>query len=205
MNSGAERIRNIVLSLRNFARLDESKTKVVNLHDGLESTLMVLQSRLKSQRHRPDIKIIKFYGDIPQVNCYPSELNQVFLNLFNNAIDALDNNGDSPVHSGSNNSPTITLTTAAKGKNTIIIEIKDNGIGMSPTISNRIFDPFFSTKPVGSGTGLGLSMSYQIIVEKHQGKIYCQSQLGQGTTFTIELPLSLNPVRHLSLKNHETS
>ncbi|MGM0454699.1 MAG: MASE1 domain-containing protein [Cyanobacteriota bacterium] len=205
MNSGAERIRNIVLSLRNFARLDESKTKVVNLHDGIESTLMVLQSRLKSQKNRPEIKIVKLYGDIPNVNCYPSELNQVFLNLLNNAIDALESHGDSPGSYGLRQDPKIILKTEARGKNTILIEIKDNGAGMSQSIRHRIFDPFFSTKPVGSGTGLGLSMSYQIIVEKHQGKLYCHSELGQGTTFTIELPLSLNPTRHLSLETHETS
>ncbi|MFO8039150.1 MAG: MASE1 domain-containing protein [Sodalinema sp.] len=205
MNSGAERIRNIVLSLRNFARLDESKTKVVNLHDGIESTLMVLQSRLKSQKNRPEIKIVKLYGDIPNVNCYPSELNQVFLNLLNNAIDALESHGDSPGSYGLRQDPKIILKTEARGQNTILIEIKDNGAGMSQSIRHRIFDPFFSTKPVGSGTGLGLSMSYQIIVEKHQGKLYCHSELGQGTTFTIELPLSLNPTRHLSLETHETS
>jgi PAS domain S-box-containing protein len=205
MTSGAERIRNIVLSLRNFARLDESKTKVVNLHDGIESTLMVLQSRLKEQKNRPEIKIVKLYGEIPKVNCYPSELNQVFLNLLNNAIDALANHGDSPGSSKLTEAPTITLTTKINGKNQIIIKVQDNGTGMTPSVCNRVFDPFFSTKPVGSGTGLGLSMSYQIIVEKHQGKLYCNSEPGQGTTFTIELPLSLNPTRHLSLETHETS
>ncbi|OAB59135.1 hypothetical protein AY600_06685 [Phormidium willei BDU 130791] len=205
MNSGAERIRNIVLSLRNFARLDESKTKIVNLHDGLESTLMVLQSRLKSQRNRPEIKLIKNYGDIPKLDCYASEINQVFLNILNNAIDAFDTYGDSQPNFRSNQEPTLSIETKQTGKSTIIIQIKDNGVGMSPAVSHRMFDPFFSTKPVGSGTGLGLSMSYQIIVEKHQGKLYCESELGKGTTFTIELPMSLNPARRLSLENHETS
>ncbi|KPQ38992.1 MAG: MASE1 domain protein [Phormidium sp. OSCR] len=205
MNSGAERIRNIVLSLRNFARLDESKTKVVNLHDGIESTLMVLQSRLKSQRNRPEIKIIKNYGNIPKLDCYASELNQVFLNILNNAIDAFNNHGDSSINSRLNQEPTISIETKTKEKNTIMIKIKDNGTGMSQSVAHRIFDPFFSTKPVGSGTGLGLSMSYQIIVEKHQGQLYCQSELGQGTTFTIELPLSRTLSRSLSLESREPS
>ena len=205
MNSGAERIRNIVLSLRNFARLDESKTKVVNLHDGIESTLMVLRSRLKPQRNRPEIKIIKNYGNIPGLDCYASEINQVFLNILNNAIDAFNNHGDSSINSRLNQDPTISIETKTKEENTILIKIKDNGTGMSQAVSHRIFDPFFSTKLVGSGTGLGLSMSYQIIVEKHQGQLYCQSELRQGTTLTIELPLSRILSRQMSLESREPS
>lgn len=204
MNSGAERIRNIVLSLKNFARLDESKTKVVNLHDGIESTLMVLQSRLKSQQNRPEIKLIKNHGNIPNLNCYASEINQVFLNILNNAIDAFDDHGNSQLNSRLNQEPTISIATKQKEDSTIVIQIKDNGVGMSQGVSRRIFDPFFSTKLVGSGTGLGLSMSYQIIVEKHKSKLYLQSELGEGTTFVIELPLSLNYARNLSLESRET-
>ncbi|MCC5898744.1 MAG: MASE1 domain-containing protein [Phormidium sp. BM_Day4_Bin.17] len=188
MNSGAERIRNIVLSLRNFARLDESKTKTVNLHEGLDSTLMVLRSRLKPQRDRPAIQVIKHYGEIPKINCYPSELNQVFLNIFNNAIDALASQDNRPIGTRLAAPPTLTITTQVNPEHYVSIKIQDNGVGMSSEVCNRIFDPFFSTKPVGSGTGLGLSMSYQIIVEKHRGKLFCESKLGQGTTFTIQLP-----------------
>ncbi|NMG61195.1 HAMP domain-containing histidine kinase, partial [Geitlerinema sp. P-1104] len=190
MNSGAERIRNIVLSLRNFARLDESETKTVNLHEGLDSTLMVLQSRLKSQSNRQAIQVIKNYGDIPKVHCYPSELNQVFLNVLNNAIDALSSKDDPSRDPSLNESLTITITTEVTQYHHVSIKIKDNGVGMSAEVCKRIFDPFFSTKPVGSGTGLGLSMSYQIIVEKHRGNLYCESELGQGTTVTIQLPCS---------------
>lgn len=190
MNSGAERIRNIVLSLRNFARLDESETKTVNLHEGLDSTLMVLQSRLKSQTNRQAIQVIKNYGDIPKVHCYPSELNQVFLNVLNNAIDALGSKDERSRDLSLNESLTITIATEVTQDHHVSIKIKDNGVGMSTEVCKRIFDPFFSTKPVGSGTGLGLSMSYQIIVEKHRGNLYCESELGRGTTVTIQLPCS---------------
>ncbi|WP_159787759.1 MASE1 domain-containing protein [Sodalinema gerasimenkoae] len=189
MNSGAERIRNIVLSLRNFARLDEAETKIVNLHEGLDSTLMVLRSRLKLQSDRPAIQVIKAYGDIPKVHCYPSELNQVFLNVLNNAIDALASRDDRPLGTSLADPPTITITTQVNPDHNVSIKIQDNGVGMNPEVCNRIFDPFFSTKPVGSGTGLGLSMSYQIIVEKHRGKLSCESALGQGTTVTIQIPV----------------
>ncbi len=180
MRLGTDRIREIVLSLRNFSRLDESVSKAVNVHEGLESTLLLLNHRLKS-----GIKIIKQYGEIPQLTCYAAPLNQVFMNLFSNAIDAL---GDHP-NTGADWQPTINISTESNDS-TIVIRIADNGSGIPEKIRSKIFDPFFTTKPIGSGTGLGLSISYQIIVDKHKGSISCQSELGQGTEFTIELPIA---------------
>ncbi|MGK7900207.1 MAG: sensor histidine kinase, partial [Hormoscilla sp.] len=175
MKSGAERIRNIVLSLRNFSRLDESSMKPVDINSGIESTLLIVQNRFESRR----CEVIKEYGQLPLVNCYASELNQVFLHILNNAIDALHN---SP-------SPQITITTSVTGSDTVKISIADNGPGMSDEVRSRIFDPFFTTKPVGSGTGLGLAVSYQIVVEKHRGSLTCISAPGQGTEFIIEIPI----------------
>ncbi len=179
MQIGTDRIREIVLSLRNFSRLDEAMSKEVDIHEGLESTLLLLNHRLKS-----GINIVKNYGEIPQLNCYAAPLNQVFMNLFSNAIDAFKDNPNV-----SNDwQPTINICTEST-ESTIVIRIADNGSGIPEEIRSKIFDPFFTTKPIGSGTGLGLSISYQIIVDKHQGSISCQSELGKGTEFTIELPI----------------
>lgn len=186
MQMGTERIREIVLSLRNFARLDEAVLKPVDLHEGINSTLLILQGRLKPKGAWTGIQVQKQFGDLPLVECHASQINQVFMNLLSNAIDALSDRPDPR---------SITITTAV-GKSTIVpdrdvvtIMIQDNGCGMPEAVRQRIFDPFFTTKPVGKGTGLGLSISYQIIVEKHQGWIGCDSIEGKGTTFTIELPL----------------
>lgn len=186
MQMGTKRIREIVLSLRNFARLDEVGLKPVDLHEGINSTLLILQGRLKSKGVWTGIQVQKHFGDLPLVECHASQINQVFMNVLSNAIDALSDRPDPRL---------ITITTAV-GKSTIIpdrdvvtITIQDNGCGMPEAVRQRIFDPFFTTKPVGKGTGLGLSISYQIIVEKHQGWIGCDSTLGKGTTFTIELPI----------------
>ncbi|MGV0023942.1 sensor histidine kinase [Phormidesmis priestleyi] len=179
MRMGADRIREIVLSLRNFSRLDHADSKPVNIHEGIDSTLLILQHRLKAHI---EVRIIKHYGDLPLVNCYPGQLNQVFMNILSNAIDALEeqeNQGNS----------TIEITTHQPTANQVDICISDNGVGMSPEVQQRIFDPFFTTKPVGKGTGMGMSISYQIIVEKHQGRIWCNSAIGQGTTFGIEIPV----------------
>lgn len=186
MQMGTARIREIVLSLRNFARLDEAVLKPVALHEGIDSTLLILQGRLKPKGAWTGIQVQKHFGHLPLVECHASQINQVFMNLLSNAIDALSDRPDPRW---------ITITTAV-GKSTIIpdrdvvmITIQDNGCGMPEAVRQRIFDPFFTTKPVGKGTGLGLSISYQIIVEKHQGWIGCNSTLGKGTTFTIELPI----------------
>ncbi|MBO0349524.1 PAS domain S-box protein [Phormidium pseudopriestleyi FRX01] len=208
MKVGANRIREIVLSLRNFSRLDESQMKSVNLHEGIDSTLLILQNRLKAKPGRGEIKIIKEYDTLPLVECYGGELNQVFMNLLSNAIDALERplkNNKSKQHtallpdatqtksdaaiSTKNYAPYIRIQTTHPGINQIEIRISDNGTGMTEEVKQRIFDPFFTTKPVGAGTGLGLSISYQIVVEKHRGKLECFSIPGKGTEFLISLPI----------------
>ncbi|OKH39260.1 hypothetical protein NIES2101_35505 [Calothrix sp. HK-06] len=180
MSIGTKRIREIVLSLRNFSRLDEAECKEANIHEGIDSTLMILQHRLKAKSNHPEIQIIKDYGQLPLVNCYAGQLNQVFMNILANAIDALE---DSFI-----NNPTIWIHTMLIDDNKVLISIADNGGGIPENILSKLFDPFFTTKPVGKGTGLGLSISYQIIIEKHKGKIYCDSKLGEGTKFIIEIP-----------------
>ncbi|MEH2089675.1 GAF domain-containing sensor histidine kinase [Nostoc sp.] len=195
MQVGTERIRSIVLSLRNFSRLDESENKRVDLHEGIDSTLLILQHRLKGNAEFPRIEIIKDYGNIPRVECYAGQMNQVFMNIFSNAIDALEvgrgkwrDRGDKE-----NNScpiPTIEISTKVSADNSrLLIRITDNGPGMNEDVKKRIFDPFYTTKPVGKGTGLGLAISYQIIVEKHGGIMECISEPGKGTEFWIEIPV----------------
>jgi two-component system, NtrC family, sensor kinase len=179
MNLGTDRIRDLVLSLRNFSRLDEAESKFVNLHDGIDSTLVILKHRLKAQPDRAEIQIIKEYGELPLLSCYPSQLNQVFMNLLSNAIDALE--------SAKVGQPKITIRTALLESNQVMIAITDNAGGIPEAIQSKLFEPFFTTKPVGKGTGLGLSISYQII-EKHQGTIKCHSIVGQGSEFTIKIP-----------------
>lgn len=186
MHIGTERIRQIVLSLRNFSRLDEAEVKPVNIHDGIDSTLLILHGRLKAKGNWTGIEVRKNYGNLPLIECYASQLNQVFMNLLSNAIDAVYDRPEPRQ---------ITITTevdraGADGKTKVAkISIQDNGAGMPEDIRQQIFDPFFTTKPVGQGTGLGLSISYQIVVEKHHGWISCTSQPGEGTTFTIEIPV----------------
>ncbi|MGD2182793.1 sensor histidine kinase [Lusitaniella coriacea] len=185
MQSGTQRIRQIVLSLRNFSRLDESELKEVDIHEGIESTLMILHSRLKAKSNRPAIEIILDYAQLPKVLCYPGQLNQVFMNLLSNAIDSLEEQS----HKTSKSPPTITIQTRQKNKQTVSIHISDNGIGIPDSIQPRIFDPFFTTKDVGKGTGLGLSISYQIIVEQHKGVLSCITSPGKGATFVLEIPM----------------
>ncbi|MGD1849217.1 MAG: sensor histidine kinase [Cyanophyceae cyanobacterium] len=187
MRMGSERIREIVKSLRTFSRLDEADHKVVDIHSGLESTLMILASRFKAKGDRPVIDLIKDYGDVPDIECYPGLLNQVFMNLLANAIDALESACADPIWG--EKVPTITVRTRwDSDRHHLKVQISDNGTGMAAQTQGKLFDPFFTTKPVGKGTGLGLSISYQIIVENHNGTLGCDSQLGQGTTFTICLP-----------------
>jgi two-component system, NtrC family, sensor kinase len=179
MMIGAERIKEIVLSLRTFSRLDEASMKAVDIHDGIESTLLIIQSRLKTQARIP-IQVIKEYGNLPSVECYPGQLNQVFMNVLCNAIDTLETETSQP-------NPTIHIKTKVIEGNRIVITIADNGAGIPKSVGERIFDPFFSTKSVGKGTGLGLSISYQIIVDKHQGVFKFTSVLNK-TEFWIEIP-----------------
>ncbi len=190
---GAERILEIVKSLRNFSRLDEAEFKTVDLHEGIDSTLMILQSQLKGSPDRPQIEVIKRYGNLPLVECYPGKLNQVFMNILSNAIDALVECYGTPFRSTEFTEPIIEgamiwIETGVQGDN-IKISISDNGNGIPDSAQSKLFDPFFTTKEVGKGTGLGLSISYQIIVENHHGKLSCQSEVSKGTTFTIAIPI----------------
>ncbi|MDY6784280.1 MAG: response regulator [Cyanobacteriota bacterium] len=193
MNSlkvGSDRIRKLVLSLRNFSRLDESTFRAVNVHEGLESTLLILQHRLKVRPDHPGIQVIRDYDSLPLVECYPSQLNQVFMNLIGNAIDALEERDRRRSAEDFRLCPSsITLRTQHLPHNAISICIADNGPGIEEHLRSQLFEPFFTTKPMGKGTGLGLSISYQIVTEKHGGKIYCQSAPGQGTEFAIEIPV----------------
>jgi len=166
--------------------------KEVDIHEGIDSTLMILQNRLKTKPDYPDIEVIKNYGNLPLVECYAGQLNQVLMNLLANAIDALE---ESFVKDkGQMTTPHIHISTEVLENNQIAIRIADNGPGMTPEVKKRLFDPFFTTKAVGVGTGLGLSISYQIIIEKHGGQLYCFSEVGQGTEFVIEIPMCQNLV-----------
>jgi len=257
MEDGANRIREIVLSLRNFSRLDEADKKKVNIHEGIDSTLLILQHRLKKQGSHPEFQVIQEYGQLPPVECYPSQLNQVFMNILSNAIEALESQAQprkitisTAVVTGEegdkrrlsplqfplpDTAPTLTPLGSPRIKafpctplpvreleqdhdkslslggqeyfqnpQFVTIRIADNGPGISEDIKKYIFDPFFSTKPVGVGTGLGLSVSYSIVVEKHGGKLTCISAPGQGTEFIIELPIQQKQL-HSSLKLAEVA
>ncbi len=183
MKVGTERIKQIILSLRNFSRLDEAEMKDVDLHTGIESTLLTLQNRFQGSDNQPKIQVIKEYGNLPLVNCYASEMNQVFLSIISNALDAIKD-----VSKIAKN-PQIKIQTEVIGKERVRIAIADNGSGIPAEIQSRIFEPFFTTKPVGSGTGLGLSVSYAII-KKHGGQLTCDSTVGSGTKFKIEIPIN---------------
>jgi predicted ATPase/signal transduction histidine kinase len=187
MNVGSLRIRNIILSLRNFSRLDESEMKPVNIHEGIDNTLMILQHRLKSTNVYPEIEVIKEYGQLPKVNCYAGQLNQVFMNILSNAIDAIEQSFKEKKATDVDKGK-IYIRTDFVNSNMLKIGISDNGIGMTHEVQQKIFDPFFTTKPIGSGTGLGLSISYQIVVDKHKGQLTCHSIPGQGTELIIQIP-----------------
>ncbi|UBF25387.1 PAS domain S-box protein [Kovacikia minuta CCNUW1] len=192
MRMGADRIQKIVRSLRTFSRMDEAEVKTVDIHEGIDSTLMILQSRLKAKGDQVEIEVIKAYGELPQVECYPGQLNQVFMNILANAIDALEE-GSAEAESASHSPlpiPTIRIHTELLKGDRIRVIIADNGPGIPPEKLQRLFDPFFTTKPVGKGTGLGLSISYQIVVDKHQGDLQCFSIPGEGTEFHIEIPIN---------------
>ncbi|MFN6560216.1 MAG: protein kinase domain-containing protein [Nostoc sp. ChiSLP01] len=203
MKVGSSRIRTIVLGLRNFSRLDEYEMKPVDIHEGIDNTLMILQHRLKEKNDYPEIEVIKEYGNLPEVTCYAGQLNQVFMNILSNAIDALEElsvNKQQINISGNfrasevqeevkNHHPEIRISTQLTDSNTVMIQIADNGSGMAEAVRQKTFDPFFTTKSVGSGTGLGLSISYQIIVDKHKGSLTCNSRLGEGAEFVIEIPM----------------
>lgn len=211
MKVGTERIKQIVLSLRNFSRMDEADMKQVDLHEGIESALLILQNRLKFGSKHQDIAVHKRYGNLPPVLCYAGQINQVFMNILTNAIDALEerykaffweevreeisrsvtcnNTAVKKAYASELPLPTITIQTEVVNSNWISIRIVDNGPGIPEHFQSKLFDPFFTTKPIGKGTGLGLSISYQIITKGHGGYLTCHSTVGKGTEFLIEIPI----------------
>ena len=191
MRMGTERIRDIVLSLRNFSRLDEAELKKVDIHEGIDSTLTILQNRLRATSNRPEIQVVKNYEKLPLINCCAGQLNQVFMNIISNGLDAIEES-DRQICPKADRPKTgeIWITTEVVDREWIKIRVADNGIGISETIRSRLFDPFFTTKPVGQGTGLGLAVAHQIVVEKHGGAIEVNSRSGGGTEFAIALPIA---------------
>ncbi|KYC40244.1 hybrid sensor histidine kinase/response regulator [Scytonema hofmannii PCC 7110] len=192
MQLSGDRIKDISVSLRNFSRLDVSTKVPTNLHLGLDSTLVILRHRLKARDRRPEIQVIRQYGDLPEVKCYPGQINQVFMNLLANAIDAVEECFDpegTNVNLGCQNQPSISILTEQPDEKKVIICITDNGKGMTDVVKQQIFAPMFTTKPISKGTGLGLSIAHQIVVERHGGQLSFVSKLGHGTKFFIELPL----------------
>jgi signal transduction histidine kinase len=180
MSVGAIRIREIVLSLRNFSRLDEAEATSIDIHSGIDSTLMILDHQLKANSDHPGIEVNKEYGQLPLIECYPGQLNQVFMNLIANAIDAIHE---------SKKPGKIQIKTQVMSDKSISISIIDNGLGIPEIVKSQLFKPFFTTKPVGKGTGMGLAISHSIVAERHGGRLQCISTEGEGTTFIIEVPI----------------
>ncbi|MBW4661377.1 MAG: GAF domain-containing protein [Drouetiella hepatica Uher 2000/2452] len=194
MKLGTDRIVEIVQSLKNFSRLDEAEMKAVNIHEGIDVTLMILRHQLKGTAYCPAIEIVKEYGELPLVECYPGQLNQVFMNILVNAIDALEENikrreNQTSTAISPHPIPTIQIRTESLNDEWVVVHITDNGSGMPEAVIRRIYDPFFTTKEIGKGTGLGMAISYQLVVEKHRGMLKCRSQPGEGTEFWIQIPV----------------
>jgi two-component system NtrC family sensor kinase len=190
MKIGADRIRQIVMSLRNFSRVDQGEKKPFDLHEGIENTLLILQNRLKPYGDHPGIKVERNYGELLPVGCHAGQINQVFMNILSNAIDALEEYNQSRDPADVKENPSLITIATELIEDRVLVTISDNGPGIEAETIAKLFDPFFTTKPVGQGTGLGLSISYQIVVEKHQGRLWCESTIGAGAQFMIELPLN---------------
>lgn len=192
MKDGGERITTISKSLRIFSRADSDVKQNFNIHDGIDSTVMILRHRLKANNSRPEIRVIAKYGNLPEIKCFPGQLNQVFINLLANAIDAIDEGNQgltyAEIQAHSNH---IIIKTELSPQQQVVIRIQDNGKGMTEEVKKRIFERLFTTKGVGKGTGLGLAIAHQIIVDKHHGSIAVNSSLGAGTEFVITLPLKM--------------
>ncbi|NJL91313.1 MAG: sensor histidine kinase [Coleofasciculaceae cyanobacterium SM2_1_6] len=197
MKLGTDRIRQIVLSLRNFSRMDESDFKPVDIHEGLDSTLLILQHRLKSKSS--EIQVVRHYGNLPKIECYPGQLNQVFMNILSNALDAIEEqNNTLPAQGKNHNLGAITISTSVislDNTDWAEIAIADNGLGIPEAIREKIFNPFFTTKPIGKGTGMGMAISYQIITKKHNGNLICTSTPGIGTQFVVRIPVHQSACR----------
>ncbi|MEO1560369.1 MAG: ATP-binding protein, partial [Cyanobacteria bacterium J06632_19] len=188
MELGTNRIRDIMQSLRNFSRTDSADKKPINIHEGIETTLMILQHRFKANSERPKIDVVKKYEELPLVKCYSGQLNQAFMNLLANAIDALDESNQGKTYVEIEKNPNVITIRTSADKDKVTIRIADNGPGMPEEVRSKLFNAFFTTKPEGKGTGLGLSISYQIVTETHSGNLYCLSSPGNGAEFVIELP-----------------
>ncbi|MGB3266255.1 MAG: ATP-binding protein, partial [Microcoleus sp.] len=202
MKLGTERISDIMQSLRNYSRTDGIEKKPANIHERIDTTLMILSHRLKASSDRPAIKIVKNYGELPNVECYPGQLNQVFMNLIANAIEALEESNVGKTYKEIESNPnTITISTSVANSGeklidpTVKIRIADNGIGMPENIKVKLFSPFFTTKAEGKGTGLGLPICYDIVTKKHGGSLECFSLPGTGTEFAIALPVHSIPIK----------
>ena len=205
MGMGAERIRQIVLSLRNFSHTDQAESKAVDIHEGIESTVLILQHRLKATSERPAIELIRGYGQLPLVECYPGQLNQMFMNILANAIEALEESNANRSNQDLQKYPNrITIHTSINDQ-WVKIAIVDNGPGIPESIRPRIFDPFFTTKPIGKGAGMGMSISYQIVTEKHGGKLECFSTVGEGTEFVIQIPIAQQSLSNLVKRDSKLS
>ncbi|WP_199337457.1 MULTISPECIES: sensor histidine kinase [unclassified Nostoc] len=190
MSIGTQRISKIVQSLRNFSRMDEAECKPVDIHEGIDSTLLILQHRLKATNTRPEILVNRDYSHLPTIECYAGQMNQVFINILANAIYALEEANQNRTYQEIQAHPhSITISTSLINSEWVEIAIADNGNGIPEAIQPRIFDPFFTTKPVGKGTGMGMSISYQIITEQHGGKLEFSSVANQGTKFVIQIPI----------------
>ena len=190
MKMGTDRIRQIVLSLRNFSRMDEADFKTVDLHEGIDSTLLILQHRLKDRAEHPAIRVVREYGNLPLVECYPGQINQALMNILANAIDALEEASVRRTYQEIKQKPNqIIIQTSIINSEWIKISISDDGMGMPESVHKHIFDPFFTTKSVGKGTGMGMPISYQIVTEKHGGKLDCFSIPGEGTGVIIQIPV----------------
>ncbi len=189
MTMACDRLKNISTSLRTFSRADRDYKVPFNIHEGIDSTILILKHRLKVNEQRPAIEVITEYGNLPQIECFPGQINQVFMNILANAIDALDEaNTERSFEEIKVNTNRITITTLVEN-NLVKIAIADNGKGMRESVKEKIFDHLFTTKAVGKGTGLGLAIARQIVEETHSGKLSCNSVLGKGTEFIIEIPV----------------
>jgi signal transduction histidine kinase len=196
MKMGIDRIRDIMQSLRNYSRSDSQEKRAVDIHEGIETTLMILSHRLKAKHNRPAIKIIKHYGELPTLKCHPGQINQVFMNLIANAIDAVEEFNAGKTYAEIEQNPNIIMISTVgvcqqklEIIDTIVIQIADNGMGMPESVREKMFAPFFTTKAEGKGTGLGLSICHQIVTEIHGGTLECLSSVGGGTEFVIGLPI----------------